>query len=193
MTYSLVHPPCSYEFESLSKPELRSYRTWFESILPSRLDGLQRAVQATPGFESWIGDLTEESLDGLSKWFERRVHVRRRTVEELVAIRSRVALSGETPVNELTEEAFSIALDVGMYLGATMASCVDGLRWEQCLGSKKDADFGHVLLVGDGSVPFNPVSIAVTVAYRVARGGPAGLPDVLAHWKGMLSKGQGAH
>ena len=56
----------------------------------------------------------------------------------------------------------------GMYFSQVILKNVSTTRWEQPLGNKKFADYGHIVVMGGGSVPLNPIRIAVTLAYAFA-------------------------
>ena len=90
----------------------------------------------------------------------------------------------DVPNEELTERTFSLAMDIGMYLGRVLLANFPSLRWEQFLGSKKFADYGQPIITGFGPVPLNPVRIAVTLAYGLAkaRGPSKRLREVYDYW-----------
>jgi hypothetical protein len=117
MTYSIIQPPFTLDFQNMSKKELKAYFNWIQQVLPQRLNELTLAVQQTPGFEPWNADSSPESLDMLDHWFATQVEVRPRTPEEVQAIeRHATHLIVEVPKSELSDRTFSIALDVGLYL-----------------------------------------------------------------------------
>ena len=70
--------------------------------------------------------------------------------------------------DQLTSRTFSLAMDIGMYLGCVVLRNVSGTKWKQFLRTSKFADYGQPVIVGFGSAPLNPVSIVVTNAYLAA-------------------------
>jgi hypothetical protein len=59
-------------------------------------------------------------------------------------------------------------MDVGMYFGQTIVKNLPGTRWDQPVKNSKFADYGQPVIMGFGTVPLNPVRIAVTLAYAFA-------------------------
>lgn len=165
MPYTTTQPPFTLKFREMSKQELRDYFRWFFDILPKRIFELTDAVRQTPGFEMWQPDKTADSLGGLGKWFAGQVETRQRTSEELQEITVQSAYPIQIPDEELTNRTFSLAMDVGMYFSQVLVNNHPSLRWEQLLNDKKYVDYGQPVLVGFGSVPLNPVQIAITLAY----------------------------
>jgi hypothetical protein len=60
-------------------------------------------------------------------------------------------------------------MDIGMYFAEVVLKNLSGTSWAQPLKSKNFADYGQPVLMGFGEVPLNPVQIAVTLAYGIAR------------------------
>jgi hypothetical protein len=180
MTYELVRPPFTRLPPALSKAELRDYAQWFHDALPARIAELAAAVQATAGYEAWEPDDTAASIDGLARWFQAQCERRPRTAEELAALRASLAFPVEVAEYELTDRTLSLAMDVGMYLGRVTLAQVPGTRWDQQF--KTTTDYGQPVIVGLGTVPFNPVAIARTCAYEAFSGKPPRLRAVWDYW-----------
>lgn len=168
MSYEIIQPPFTLNFREMPKQELKAYFAWFQNILPQRLRELGSAVEATPGFEGWRPNCKKESLEPLGEWFAGQVEMRPRTNEELQDIQSQMSMPIEVPDSELTDRTFSLAMDVGMYLSNVLLNDHPTLRWDQQFGSRSWVDYGQPVLVGFGVVPFNPVSMVVTLAYGIA-------------------------
>ena len=169
MPYTTVQPPFTLEFDHMSRQELDAYATWFHGAIARRINELTAAVRETPGFGGWRPDYTPASLDHLGKWFAGQVEVRPRTREESDEILGQQPIPVGVPDQELTNRTFSLAMDIGMYLSEVLMRNVSGLRWEQPLRDKHFADYGQPVIVGAGTVPFNPVAITVTLAYGIVR------------------------
>jgi hypothetical protein len=80
-------------------------------------------------------------------------------------IESRLTFPIDLPDEELTNRSFSLGMDIGMYFGQVILKNLAGTRWEQPLRNSKFADYGQPVIMGFGTVPLNPVRIAVTLAY----------------------------
>ncbi len=134
-----------------------------------RVSTLERAVQESPGFEEWQADYSRNSFKLLGAWFERQVSTRPRTPQELAQKSQGPIPEVASAPWELTNETFSWAIDVGLYFGESLQKRYPSLKWEQDQTDKRSADFGQAVLVGFGSVPLNPISIMVTLAYGIAK------------------------
>lgn len=184
MSYRVLNPPFSLRFGEMSKKELREYAAWFQKIIPERVEDLARYVTSTPGFESWKPDCSVASLKPLGAWFAGKVETRPRTAEEIQAVLAGSPYPIDVPAEDLTDETFSLAFDIGLYLSQVFLAAHPQLRWEQPLGSKRHIDYGQPVLIGFGKVPFNPVRMVITFAYSLARGsrGGEGLHELFDIW-----------
>jgi hypothetical protein len=174
----------------MSKQELRDYFNWFSDVSQGRIQELANVVRATPGFEMWTPDETPGSLDILGTWLATQVQTRQRTLEERQDIANRSPFPIEISNEELTNRTFSLAADVGMYLGLVLVKDNPSLKWEQPFSSKKFVDYGQPVLTGTGRVPFNPVRMLVTLAYGLANKKQSGngLRELYDIWSKMLGK-----
>jgi hypothetical protein len=145
---------------------------------------LANAVTQTPGFETWNPDFTPASLGRLGEWFVGQVEIRSRTQDELQAIYDRLVFPMDIPNEELTNRTFSLAMDIGMYFSQVLIKNHPSLTWVQPLESKRFADYGQPSLAGFGSLTLNPVRIAVTLAYGLARKSKTGkrLQEIYDYW-----------
>jgi hypothetical protein len=168
MTYSIVQPPFTLKCHEMPKQELQAYFSWFQNVLPQRIAELNKAVRSTPGFEAWEPNLTPKSLDLLGEWFIGQVATRPTTPEEIEELKSQLTFPIDIPEEELTNRTFSLAMDIGMYFGEVVRKNVARARWDQPLRNKKFVDYGQPVIVGHGSVPLNPVGVAISLAYGIA-------------------------
>ena len=170
MRYSNIQPPFTLKFHEMPNEEVKAYGVWFHEIMPSRLAELAGAVQETSGFESWKPDLTPPSLERLGEWFARQVQTEPRTAEEIDEIERNLTFPIDIPSEDLTIRTFSLAMDIGMYLGEVVRVNIPRAKWEQLKkGSKRNVDYGHMLVVWPATpVPMNPVQLIVTLAYGLA-------------------------
>lgn len=174
MTYTTIQPPFTLKFRQMSKPELKSYYSWFMQALPERISGLEAEVRESPAHRSWRADFSPGSLTGLGAWFASKVEARARTQEEVDEVKSRLVFPIDVPGEELTDQSFSLAVDVGMYFSQVIIQNVPGTTWDQPLKNEKYADYGQPVIMGFGTVPLNPVRIVVTLAYALVSGEQSG-------------------
>lgn len=188
MTYETIQPPFTMKFREMPKKELKEYFVWFQNILAQRLGLLTNAVKQTPGFETWEADFTPASLDRLGEWFASQVETRLRTEDEIREIRDRSSFPIEIPAEELTNRAFSFAMDTGMYLSQVFLKNCPTVRWDQQFGNKKNVDYGQPILIGFGPVSLNPVRLLVTLAYGIVSNKRSGngLRELYDIWSKMI-------
>jgi len=157
MSYTIIQPPFTLKLREMSPKELNRYYQWFMEVLPQRVNELTETVRQTPGFEAWQPDCTPASLDTLGQWFAGQVETRKRTQEELRAIKDRLVFLMDIPSEELTNRTFSLAMDIGMYFSQVLMKNYPSLKWKQPLDDRKFADYGQPCLSGFGPVSLNPV------------------------------------
>ena len=159
-------------------------------MIPQRLHELAEVVKRTPGFEYWQPDYSSASLDTLGEWFATQVETRNRTKEEIRTIENRLIFQMEIENEELTSRTFSLAMDIGMYLSQVFLKNYPSLRLEQACDDKKLADYGQPLIAGFGPLFLNPVRIAITLAYGLARKNETGkrLREVYDYWAKMIKE-----
>lgn len=188
MPYAIVQPPFTLNLREMPKSGLKCYFQWFMDVLPQRVKELAEAVRETPGFEAWQADNTPASLSTLGEWFIGQIETRDRTQEEVHEIRRRQEVQMDVPSEELTNQTFSLAMDIGMYLSLVLLKTHPSLKWEQPLGGKRFVDYGQPSLSGFGRTTLNPVRIVVTLAYELAskkRSGN-GLREIFDIWSKMV-------
>lgn len=171
-TYKLIQLPFPLRFSEMSEPALKSYFSWFRDSMPNRLTELTRAVQGTAGFERWQGDFTSASLKQLGNWFAEEVESRALSERELEEERAMnpFPLDDSYFDTTLTNRTFSIAMDIGMYLGSVVEENIPQARWFQPLDDKAFVYYGHACLSGFGVHTLSPVALVITRAYAIADG-----------------------
>jgi hypothetical protein len=190
MTYHIVSPPFTLKFFEMSKHELREYAAWFHGAFDERISELTATVRATHGYAEWEANFEPESLRQLGEWFASAVTTRPRTTSEIDELKARSDLQVSVSSAELTNESFSLAIDVGMYLARTFERSYPQLAWKQFLKDKRDADYGQPVLIGFGKAALNPVRIAVTIAYASAAGKRTGqrLWETFDYWSSLVNE-----
>jgi hypothetical protein len=170
--YQVIAPPFTLQFRDMTNAEAKAYGEWFLGTLTERIHILSESVKATPGYASWEPDFSPDSLRMLGEWFEQIVGTRPRSPQEFSEIR-RTAPGWFQQVEisdvELTDETFSVAVDIGMYLAEVLLRNVPTIRWRMHRGKRIDVDHAQPVLEGFGHDFFNPVQMMVTLAYGLAR------------------------
>jgi hypothetical protein len=168
--YALVKPPFTLHWREMSKQELRDHYTSFLNALPRRIEELEAEVQRSDSFATWRADFSPASLDILGAWFVGQVETRPRTPEELEEIKRGLKIRVKVSNDELTDRTFSLASDVGMYLGRMLEKARPELKWELRMDDKTSVDYGRPVLAGFAKhQAMNPISIAVTLAQGIVR------------------------
>jgi hypothetical protein len=185
MTYAIIQPPFTLQFRGMSKKDLQAYGAWFHQVTPERIAELTKTVKGTPGYEGWEPNAAPDSLEVLDRWFEGQVETRKKNTDEIEETRSKLTFPIDIPEEELTNKSFSLAMDIGMYFAQVILKNLPGTRWDQPLRNKRDADYGQPVIMGFGTVPLNPVSIAVTTAYAISRHKAARLRELYDIWAKM--------
>lgn len=168
MSYQVIQPPFTLDFPEMTTKQLKEYFTWFQSVTEDRISQLTAYVQKDPVTSRWEPDYSPSSLDALGDWFSRHVSTRDRTRQEFDQIMAQAKYPINIPDYDLTNESFSLGMDVGIYFGLTLMKNHPSLKWEQDLKNKRFADYGQPIIVGFGATPLNPVRIGINIAYGLA-------------------------
>ncbi|GMR08463.1 MAG: hypothetical protein BMS9Abin26_1468 [Gammaproteobacteria bacterium] len=187
MAYAIIQPPFTLQFRNMSKDDILEYGKWFHQVVPDRIKELTKYVNSTPDYESWTPDLSPGSLGILGNWFEGQVEDRDKTIEEIEETRSKLIFPVDIPDKELTNESFSLSMDIGMYFGQVILNNIAGAKWEQELKNQKLADYGQPVIFGSGVVALNPVRVIIMTAYGILNKKPAKLKDLYDIWEQMLN------
>ena len=164
MKYEIIQPPFTLNFRAMSRAEGNAYFKWFMGQMPIRIGILDEAVRSTTGYEGWQADGSPDSLVGLGQWFYDHVETRKRTEEEKEAIYSKGPKwfrSVEIEDCELTNRTFSLAMDIGMYLGRAVQINLPQTKWMMVKKPRNDMDYQQPVLKGTGRLVLNPVQILV--------------------------------
>ena len=148
--------------------QAQRYFTWFIDNIPNRLTGLQAVVGLNL-------DLSGESLAPLGEWFCSVIVGRRRTLDEIRSEMARWSKRSRElglPVDELTltEESFSICIDVGIYLGECYRRHLPDARWALCTKPRNDISYHQPRIEGLEPHPIDPIRVTVSNGYLVAQG-----------------------
>lgn len=168
MSYQVIQPPFTLKFAEMTTKQLQDYFAWFQSILDERINQLTAYIREDPLTKDWEPNYSASSLGSLGEWFSKHVSTRDRTPDELDEIKARINPQIDVPDYNLTNESFSLGMDVGIYFGLTLMKNHPSLKWQQNLKNRRLADFGQPIISGFGVAPLNPVRVGVNFAYGFA-------------------------
>jgi hypothetical protein len=172
MNYNIIQPPFTLNFREMSKKELKDYYQWFHEVMPLRIEELTRAVTQSLGFEGWQPNYAPDSLNLLGEWFALNVTTRKRSTDELQKIKDSLTFPIEISDDELTNQTYSLAMDIGMYIAQVFLRNDSSLKWAHQFGGKRGADYGQPVVVNfssAGTHAFNPVYMMITLAFGLKR------------------------
>jgi hypothetical protein len=170
MKYQPVHIPITTDdYRRISQAELKAHFDWFLASRLERISALKCAIEESGTHGDWKPDLSASSVGPAGTWFATQVGERMRTPEEMNALRQKSLPGIEISDQELTERTFSLAFDLGIYLGESLRSAYPHLEWKQLFDDKLFVDYGQPVLVGFGRVPLNPFRIVSNYAYGLVK------------------------
>jgi hypothetical protein len=170
MPYAEFIGPIRNSLHDLSSEQLEEYFHWFMTNRAERTEELASLVRISDNYALWRPDYSSKSLDALGRWLASVATVRPANEHELAKVRSRALFYSVTANLALTSSTFSIACDVGIYLGDVIVSNHSAVHWVQQLDNKRSADYGHAVLAGFDTGTMNPLRIAIVLAYALATG-----------------------
>jgi hypothetical protein len=192
--YKIISPPFTLNFKRMSPKELKAYYEWYLSLLPERINMLSNTVQSTSRYEKWAADLSPASLDTLGKWFSENIRTRKRSgAEKEERYSHSPAWFRKVDIGdfELTNQTFSLAIDIGMYLSQVFVKNIVGLKWLHAVKARKDdVHYGQPVIAGFGHLYFNPVHMLVTLAYGLQDNtyDSRGLRELYEIWKKLATE-----
>jgi len=170
MGYNILNPPYATDFRNMKREDVEAFYSWLMEQRPVRIIELQKVVNETAPLEHWCADYTPASLKALGNWFMQYVQMRSRTREEIDKLEAGTRLKGIYGEYELSIPTMSFIVDIALYLGEVMRKQFPHTRWEQALKDKRLDTYGKPVLMGLGSVPFDPIRLITTMAYRISEG-----------------------
>lgn len=86
------------------------------------------------------------------------------------AVRHGLTIPVEIDDWDLDEVTYSIALDIGIYLGEVLKTHCQQLKWDVVLKDKRFIDYGCPVMTGFGKSVMNPMRICAVMARGIVRG-----------------------
>lgn len=186
--YKIITFPFSGNVNGLSKDGAIQFFNWYLQQIPIRITQLSEFIIKTPGYDKWIPDNSSDSLIPLGQWFSQKISTRDRTPFEIHEINSKLGkFQGLIPIARLvlSQESYSLAFDLGMYLSQVLIKNVPGLHWELVTKPKNDAFYNHPVLKLTGKMMCDPVHLSIIYAGGLNDGTykPIGLKELYEIWK----------
>lgn len=190
MKYKPFTAPPGTSLREVSREQLIAYYDWFMQNKTPRIAEVAALIADAPGFKTWRPDHSPDSLTNLGNWMEGEVTLRPKTREEIADERQHLLFNVDAPDTVLTDRTFSIACDVGMYLGETLVRNHNHVEWAHCLADKRAADYGHPVLVGFGRNSVNPIRLTLVLAYGIGNGTQGGtrLRELYDYWSARATR-----
>ena len=162
--YRIITFPFSGNVKELSKDGANQFFNWYLQQIPIRITQLFEFIIKTPGYDKWIPDNSSDLLIPLGQWFSQKISTRDRTPFEIDEIYSKLGkFQGLIPIPKsvLSQECYSLAIDLGMYLSQILINNVPGLHWELVTKPKNDAFYNHPVLKLTGKMVCDPVHLSI--------------------------------
>lgn len=171
--YKLLSPPIPLDFQNRSKDELKTFYSWYIKAIPERMEQLLSCITSTNGYEDFVLDYSPESLGKLGEWFYSQIGTRQRTEKEKNEIyQESPEWFKQIPIEEweLTNQTFSLAIDIGMYFAKVLTNNNTTLEIKHCITGRKDyIGYGQPVITGfKNKMEFNPSHMMTTLAYGFA-------------------------
>lgn len=179
-----VTPWESEEFLALSWLDGKRFMEEIAARVNERIAALELCVRATPGYESWRADGSDESLARLGEWFLVAVPRRAPTPEELELLSGVKVLNPDLPpaiIEDLQRMpttrswvyvddalARSVLLDIGLYMARCLLQIRPDLQWSRSR-NKRDMEYNMPVLTAFG-LNFNPFWVPANTAARMCDG-----------------------
>jgi hypothetical protein len=185
--YEPIVFPISGALRDMDKKSIQGFFEWFVATIPSRIKVLENAVRSGPTTKAWKADSSPASLQQLGEWYVKHVTTRQRTSAEVSAMRQRLTIPVEIEGWDLDEPTYSLAVDVGIYLGEVLRTGCEKLKWGVIVKDKRFVDYGCPVITGFGRAVMNPVRICAVLARGAVRGSANGdrLFELYKTWKSL--------
>lgn len=197
-SYLTIKPPFLTPFKDMSKDQSKIYLKWFQEQIPIRIQMLSNYVRSFSEYRVWEPSLNSLALDMLGEWFSDNVKTRTRTPLDILKIHDTSPKLFDIvgiPDYELTDQTFSLSIDIGMYLSQILKKAIPVLEWKMGSKPKNNADYQQPVLAGRGKLVFNPTRLAIGLAYGLVDKSkkPQDLKNLYEIWLYMLSDQEQYH
>ena len=154
MEYSYSYVPNADEFGALGRREITAFQKWFLSTLDDRMNVLRERVRSFPGYETWAGDFSLDSLEELSGWCCDR------------------AIESFKHSHRVVLDSFGVwmEINVGTYISLVLLNNNDGVEWFVNKTRKGSIDYGQPTVGPFGKSYFNLMRMTGVAILRMMDG-----------------------
>lgn len=155
----------------LGKYELKGVKAYGNKFMltkPERLLSLIKRVSQELNVNEDKLDYSENSLDYITEWLKKHVSTRKLTKAEYELKKKDIPDYIDVNDWDFDQTTISNIIDVGTYLGEVMIQNhkSKNLKWTQFLRSRKNVDFGH-MVIKQGKLEMNPVDLVYVFCLKV--------------------------
>lgn len=158
----------------LGKYELKGVKAYGNKFMltkSERLLSLIKRVSHELNISEEDLDFSENSLNRITEWLKKHVSTRKLTKAEYELKKKDIPDYIDVNDWDFDQTTISNIIDVGTYLGEVMIQNhkSKNLKWTQFLGSRKNVDFGHMIIKLD-KLEMNPVDLVYVFCLKVVDG-----------------------
>ena len=166
----ITNIPREFDFSHLTREEILAYKKWFFENESLRLTELRNKVKQS-GFSDLNLDFSPESLIGLGDFMAASIRTRPLTELEIAADRNKLpSYIIDICPWDITDESYTLCLDIGIYWGNVFIKNHPNLSWELCRSrSRRDVDYGQIVIAYNPLSCVNPFRIMDVLAVKVAQ------------------------
>ena len=175
----------NYHLSELNLKVVKSYAELFFADKDERLKKLIDCIASDCHVNPSELDFSEESLEVLQRWLVSHVECVKLTKKEYEVVRKSLPDYIDIDDWRFSDETFSYIIDIGLYLGEVMIHKYPDLKWEQCLNSKKNINYG-LMIIRLGKKEMNPMGLVNTICLKIVKDKPDSLLEIVQVWEEYL-------
>ena len=158
----------------LGKYELKGVKAYGNKFMltkPERLLSLIKRISHELNISEEDLDFSENSLNRITEWLKKHVSKRKLTKAEYELKKKDIPDYIDVNDWDFDQTTISNIIDVGTYLGEVMIQNhkSKNLKWTQFLRSRKNVDFGHMIIKLD-KLEMNPVDLVYVFCLKAVDG-----------------------
>ena len=193
MEYERIEYPYDfYGFDEMTNKQAKQYFEWYMSVMEERIAYLEHYVN-NDGTTIKL-DYSRDSLMVLWKWFETKIYLEDKPIEEYERELAETPECFREYVSkeELSTETRKIMSDVAVYYGETFRRCFPiNCHWDYVRSGKHNISYHRPVLLGFSAAgeEFDPWLIVSNLAWKSLREGEGKrLIDNLDYWSEFYSE-----
>ena len=163
--------------------DIKSYAQTFFTEKEGRLQRLTDCISSDLNIDKSKLDFSEASLSIVDRWLVNHVESVKLSKEEYDVLRKSFRPEIDVPDWKLSSDTFSNVFSLGMYFGEVMIHKYPDLKWEQFLKTKRDVDYGHVIIQLGRLKKMNPIWLLNVVCIKIAEKTEASLFELFKIWE----------